>query len=55
MHTFNALLHTCVRTREMGSGLRLLQRMEAAEIPEPEPEPEPEPSPQPSPQRSHQP
>ena len=30
--TFNALLHTCVRTREMGSGQRLLQRMEAAEI-----------------------
>jgi len=32
VHTFNALLHTCVRTREMGSGQRLLQRMEAAEI-----------------------
>lgn len=25
--TFNALLHTCVRTREIGSGRRLLQRM----------------------------
>ena len=32
VQTFNALLHTCVRTREMGSGQRLLQRMEAAEI-----------------------
>ena len=32
VHTFNALLHTCVRTREMGSGQRLLQRMGAADI-----------------------
>lgn len=32
VNTFNALLHTCVRTREIGSGQRLLQRMAAAGI-----------------------